>query len=106
MAANLPPTITERLNCRGELHSPFNKIRSIYNVIPRELLTKIKESILDCKASPTLNEIKNIKKKQGYQTFYRLKIGDYRIGLEIVNDELIFVRFLHRKENYRFFPPC
>ena len=40
---------------------------------------------------------------QGYQTFYRLKIGDYRIGLEIVNDELIFVRFLHRKEIYRFY---
>ncbi|MGB5593914.1 MAG: type II toxin-antitoxin system RelE/ParE family toxin, partial [Crocosphaera sp.] len=41
---------------------------------------------------------------KGYQSFYRIKIGDYRIGIEADNNELIFVRFLHRKEIYRFFP--
>jgi mRNA interferase RelE/StbE len=37
-------------------------------------------------------------------TFYRVRIGDYRIGLELAGDELIFVRCLHRKEIYRYFP--
>jgi mRNA interferase RelE/StbE len=41
---------------------------------------------------------------QGYERFYRIRLGDYRIGLELVGDELIFTRFLHRKEVYKYFP--
>lgn len=85
-----------------KFESKFEK--DLRNIKDKKLLSKIKEVILECKAVQTLNEVKNIKKMQGYQTFYRLKIGDYRIGIEIINDELIFVRFLHRKDIYRFFP--
>jgi mRNA interferase RelE/StbE len=85
-----------------KFESKFEK--DLRNIKDKKLLSKIKEMILECKAVQTLNEVKNIKKMQGYQTFYRLKIGDYRVGIEIINDELIFVRFLHRKDIYRFFP--
>jgi mRNA interferase RelE/StbE len=85
-----------------KFESKFEK--DLRNIKDKKLLTKIKEVILECKAVQSLNEIKNIKKMQGYQTFYRLKIGDYRVGIEIINDELIFVRFLHRKDIYKFFP--
>jgi mRNA interferase RelE/StbE len=85
-----------------KFESKFEK--DLRNIKDKKLLSKIKEVILECKAVQTLNEVKNIKKMQGYQNFYRLKIGDYRVGIEIVNDELIFVRFLHRKDIYRFFP--
>lgn len=30
-----------------------------------------------------LSEIKNIKKLQGYELYYRIRIGDYRIGLNL-----------------------
>jgi mRNA interferase RelE/StbE len=85
-----------------KFESKFEK--DLRNIKDKKLLSKIKEVILECKAVQTFNELKNIKKMQGYQTFYRLKIGDYRVGIEIVNDELIFVRLLHRKDIYRFFP--
>jgi mRNA interferase RelE/StbE len=85
-----------------KFESKFEK--DLRNIKDKKLLSKIKEVILECKAVQTLNEVKNIKKMQGYQTFYRLKIGDYRVGIEIINDELIFVRFLHRKDIYKFFP--
>jgi mRNA interferase RelE/StbE len=85
-----------------KFESKFEK--DLRNIKDKKLLSKIKEVILECKVVQTLNEVKNIKKMQGYQTFYRLKIGDYRVGIEIINDELIFVRFLHRKDIYRFFP--
>ncbi|WP_417909752.1 type II toxin-antitoxin system RelE family toxin [Candidatus Electronema sp. PJ] len=45
-----------------------------------------------------------MKKLKGYDTFYRVRIGDYRIGLKLAEDGLIFVRCLHRKEIYRYFP--
>jgi len=48
--------------------------------------------------------ILNLKKLRGGRDYYRIKIGDYRIGLIIKNDLVIFVRCLDRKEIYRFFP--
>ena len=78
--------------------------KDIRAIKDKKLLAKLKEIILECKIAETLNEINNIKKMQGYQAFYRLKIGDYRIGIEMIENELIFVRFLHRKDIYRFFP--
>lgn len=45
-------------------------------------------------------------KLSGYQTFYRIRIGDYRIGIRIDTDEYLveFQRVLHRREMYRKFP--
>jgi mRNA interferase RelE/StbE len=31
-------------------------------------------------------------------------VGSYRLGLKIVDGEIIFVRVLPRKDIYRFFP--
>ena len=68
------------------------------------LLKRIKELITSCKEAESLTEIRQVKKLKGYDTFYRVRIGDYRIGVELVQDELVFVRCLHRKEVYRYFP--
>lgn len=45
-------------------------------------------------------------KLTGYQTYYKLRVGDYRIGLHIdIRQELVeFQRVLHRREIYRQFP--
>lgn len=49
-------------------------------------------------------EITNIKKLQGYDNAYRIRIGDYRLGIIFDGETLIFERVLHRKEIYRYFP--
>lgn len=53
-------------------------------------------------------EIFGIKKLSGYDNYYRIRIGDYRLGLisEIENEipQIRVVRFLHRREVYRYFP--
>ena len=51
-----------------------------------------------------LSEIHNLKKLQGYQLYYRIKVGDYRIGLKFENQLLTFERVLHRKDIYNLFP--
>ncbi len=68
------------------------------------LLKAVKELVLACKEAESLNAISQVKKLKGYDTFYRVRIGDYRIGVELAEDSLIFVRCLHRKEIYRYFP--
>lgn len=52
-----------------------------------------------------LTDIKNLKKLQGYENAYRIKVGDYRIGVIFQDGTITFCRVLHRKEIYRYFPP-
>lgn len=52
----------------------------------------------------TLQEIPNVKKLQGYSNRYRIRVGDYRVGIEVSADSVELVRVLHRKEFYRYFP--
>lgn len=49
-------------------------------------------------------EIAGLKKLKGGTSYYRLRLGDYRVGLVIQGDEVRFVRFLHRSDIYRYFP--
>jgi len=51
-----------------------------------------------------LQELENLKKLRGGEDYYRVRVGDYRLGLVLVGDTLVFVRFLHRKDIYRYFP--
>lgn len=45
-------------------------------------------------------------KLTGYQTYYKIRVGNYRIGLHIdASEHLVeFQRVLHRREIYRNFP--
>ena len=45
----------------------------------------------------------NIIVLKGSSNRYRIKVGDYRIGIEYDGKTIEFDRFLHRKEFYRFF---
>jgi mRNA interferase RelE/StbE len=56
------------------------------------------------KRADNLNDVPNLKKMQGYDTYYRIRLGDYRVGIEVVSEQVIFVRLLHRKDIYRKFP--
>jgi mRNA interferase RelE/StbE len=51
-----------------------------------------------------LKDIINLKKLSGYKSAFRIRIGDYRIGVIIENDTVIFVAFAHRKDIYHRFP--
>lgn len=51
-----------------------------------------------------LQNIGNVKAMKGYPNRYRIRIGDYRVGIEVSGDLLEVMRVLHRKEFYRYFP--
>jgi mRNA interferase RelE/StbE len=71
----------------------------------KNVLKKIKGVIEDVRKADKLTGISHLKKIKTYDTFYRIRIGDYRIGIEATEDEVvIFVRILHRKDVYRYFP--
>ena len=78
--------------------------KDLRNIKDGKLLVKVKELIIECKVAKSLIEIKNVKKLHSYDTFYRIRIGDYRIGFEALDSELVFTRCLHRKDIYKYFP--
>lgn len=51
-----------------------------------------------------LHDIQNVKAMKNYPKRYRIRIGDFRIGIEIQGDTVEVMRLLHRKEFYRYFP--
>lgn len=78
--------------------------RDLKRVRDKQLLQGVQQVIEGVKEAAMIDTVAGVKKMQGYDTFYRLRLGDYRIGLEVVDDRVIFVRILHRKDIYRYFP--
>ena len=63
------------------------------------------ETINNITVAENISSINNLKKLTGQKNMYRIRIGDYRIGLEYTeNHELVLIRFLHRKEIYKRWP--
>lgn len=57
---------------------------------------------VDSASSPA--DIPNLKKMRGRTSFYRVRIGDYRVGITIESNTVTFVRCLNRAEIYKHFP--
>lgn len=68
------------------------------------MLRRVKEAIEQIEAAETLRELPNVTKLSGAGAFYRLRVGDYQIGIAIEGEQVEFVRCLHRRDIYRYFP--
>jgi len=67
--------------------------------------TRLKRVILSAEAAATLLDIPNMKKMTGYSSYYRIRVGDYRVGVELITpDTLRFITVAHRKDIYSIFP--
>ena len=78
--------------------------RDLKGVRDKKLLQRVKESIEAVERADSLNALPNLKKLKGAKNYFRLKIGDYRIGLALESDTVVFVRFLDRKDIYKYLP--
>lgn len=69
---------------------------------------KVKQQLLDVIAqietSKSMTELDHTKKLRGAENYYRIRIGSYRLGLKVVNDVVFVIRFMDRKDIYRYFP--
>ena len=68
-----------------------------------EFLDCVKEAIENVELSEIISMITNLKKLRGESDYYRIRLGDYRIGSKIEDDLVVFIRALHRKDIYRYF---
>ena len=79
--------------------------KDVNKINDAKVKTAIVEAIRHAQSAEYLSSINNLKKLIGHRNKYRIRLGNYRIGLEYNDDhELIFTRFLHRKEIYQKWP--
>ena len=78
--------------------------RDLKAVRDKKLLQRVREVIEAVEKADSPGDLPNLKKLKGAKSYFRLKLDDYRIGLALESNTVIFVRFLDRKDIYKYFP--
>jgi mRNA interferase RelE/StbE len=73
-------------------------------LVDKRLKGRLLEIITEIESYKSYTEIKDLKKLKGYKDFYRIRLGDYRVGIKIENDTITLAAFYHRKDIYKHFP--
>ena len=85
-----------------EINKSFEK--NFEQVKDKTLAKFILEAINNVEADQTISDIIQIKKLVGTKNAYRIKKGNYRIGVTIQGKVVEFIVFAHRKDIYKQFP--
>ena len=86
----------------AEFRSSF--ARDLRAIRDRNILARIQTVVESVEQAETLQNVANVTKLQGGDNFYRIRVGDFRIGIIIEAETVVFVRCLNRREIYRYFP--
>jgi mRNA interferase RelE/StbE len=87
-----------KIEFRKSFQKDLEKIRD------SDLLAKIKTMLEEVENAEVLLDVNNTKKLKADGNYYRIRVGNYRIGLTEDEGVITFARVLHRKEMYRYFP--
>ena len=79
-------------------------LKDIQKVKAKSILPRVREAIAAVESSATIQSIPGIKRLKGGDRYFRIRVGDYRIGIVQEGKVLVFVRLMNRKEIYRYFP--
>nr|VFJ52584.1 MAG: mRNA interferase RelE/StbE [Candidatus Kentron sp. FW] len=78
--------------------------RDLKKVKHRSVLRQVREIIEQAEMASEYREVAGLRKMTGHNEYYRIRCGEYRIGIVLNGVEMEFVRCLHRREVYRYFP--
>ena len=78
-----------------------------FKVLPQEVKREVKKVCVEVfpkiKSLQELSQY-DVKQLNGFKNYYRIKLGNYRIGFKKENNAITFMRVLDRKDIYRHFP--
>lgn len=79
--------------------------KSLDNLNNPIIARQIEKIITSIQAATSIRQIHQVKKLQGFPNFYRIRIGDYRLGLELQNAlTASLIVIANRKDIYKVFP--
>lgn len=78
--------------------------RDLKAIKDKGLLKRVKEAIEAIEDASSFADLPKLRKLRGSKNYFRQRIGDYRLGLALEEDTVVLVRFLNRKDIYKYFP--
>lgn len=78
--------------------------KDTYNIDSKSIRINVAHCIKNVQIAESIVNIKDLKKLKGFCNEYRIKVGNYRLGIRIEKGTVKFIRCLHRKDIYRYFP--
>jgi mRNA interferase RelE/StbE len=72
---------------------------------PSYVKEDVQNVINELEKANSLTEIKEIKKMKGFKKFYRIRAGQYRIGLKEQKPGIFLLCVMERSQIYKVFPP-
>ena len=68
------------------------------------MCARLEKTVEALEQAVSLDAVPQLKKLAASSNCYRIRIGDYRLGLQTDGKVMLLVRFLHRRDIYRSFP--
>jgi mRNA interferase RelE/StbE len=73
--------------------------------VPGDIRSKIESFVFEeLVSTSSIFEMGKVEKLKGYDGFYKVRFGNYRLGLVVENEVIIVKTVMHRREIYKFFP--
>ena len=85
-----------------EITKKFRK--QVDKINDQKIRSKLYIVIQEIEKADQLPEIQHLKKIKGHQSYYRIRMGDYRIGISYEKQKIILAAFDHRSDIYKYFP--
>ena len=87
-----------RLDTRPSFNRDLRRIRD------RDVRQRLTLKIQEIEAASNFTQMTDVLKMQGYDIHYRIRVGNYRLGIAVEGDVVTLLRFGHRRDFYRGFP--
>lgn len=86
-----------------------NRFKKDLKNAPKVVQNKVLEVIEKLEAAQNLEksglDYRKMEGQKSHEHYYRIRIGDWRIGIEYIHPDVTLLRVLSRGEIYKSFPP-
>ena len=78
--------------------------KDLKKIKDKKLLKSLSEVFINLEEFEDLFQVSNVKKLSGHSDVYRIRVGNYRLGIYYVNNKITVARFVKRNDIYKLFP--
>ena len=78
--------------------------KDLKKIKDKKLLKKLASVFINLENTDTLIKFSGLKKLSGHPEAYRIRVGDYRLGIFYSDEIITIARFLKRNGIYKLFP--
>jgi mRNA-degrading endonuclease RelE of RelBE toxin-antitoxin system len=78
--------------------------KDLKKIRDKKLLISLSKILISLEENDNLFKVSSVKKLSGHPEAFRIRIGDYRLGIYYSEDKIEIARFLKRSDVYKVFP--